>query len=218
MNFICILPLVLYFIHLDNAYCFYLHYEIGTMNKTVILLATVSALTGTHALAAKDISGFYLGGGFGTTTYKDDIPNSMLEADGSSFKLIGGYQFNRIVGVEVQYTNYSGINLTDIDSDIIKSISVEPTAISIATNLGYTFNSGWRPFATIGLTQMSFNVPTKDKVALRLGTGVEYTPARLERLNFRIAYEVDTFNVEDLSSDDITVQLGTFYAGATYKF
>ena len=188
------------------------------MKKAVILLAAFSAFAGAQEQAVeKDVSGFYLGGGFGTTTYDDDAAFSTLETNDSTFKLIGGYQFNRIVGVEAQYTKYSDVTAPG------ESGAIEPSAISIAANLGYTFDSGWRPFGTVGLTQLSFDTNgygSDDETALRLGAGVEYTPASLEHLNFRVAYEVDTFNVDTgiRYYDDITVQLGSFYAGATYKF
>ena len=188
------------------------------MKKAVILLAAFSAFAGAQEQAVeKDVSGFYLGGGFGTTTYDDEAALLGLETNDSTFKLIGGYQFNRIVGVEAQYTKYSDITTP------LESITIEPTGISIAANLGYTFDNGWRPFGTVGLTHLSFDTNgygSDDETALRLGAGVEYTPASLENLNFRVAYEVDTFNVDTgiRYYDDITVQLGSFYAGATYKF
>lgn len=197
---------------------FYFQKEINKMKKAVILLAAFSAFAGAQEQAVeKDVSGFYLGGGFGTTTYDDDAAFSTLETNDSTFKLIGGYQFNRIVGVEGQYTKYSDVTAPGFSG------AIEPTGISIAANLGYTFDNGWRPFGTVGLTHLSFDTNgygSDDETALRLGAGVEYTPASLENLNFRVAYEVDTFNVDMGTQyyNDVTVQLGSFYAGATYKF
>ena len=202
-----------------NTQCtlFFIPDEINRMKKAVILLAAFSAFAGAQEQAVeKDVSGFYLGGGFGTTTYDDDVSGSTLETNDSTFKLIGGYQFNRIVGIEAQYTKYSDVTAPQTSG------ALEPTAISVAANLGYTFDSGWRPFGTVGLTQMSIDIPfakDEDETALRLGAGVEYTPASLEHLNFRVAYEVDTFTIEqDFPLSDVTIQLGSFYAGATYKF
>ena len=207
------------FILVLNTQCtlFFIPDEINKMKKAVILLAAFSAFAGAQEQAVeKDVSGFYLGGGFGTTTYDDDAAFSTLETNDSTFKLIGGYQFNRIVGIEAQYTKYSDVTSPQASG------ALEPTAISVAANLGYTFDSGWRPFGTVGLTQMSIDIPfakDEDETALRLGAGVEYTPASLEHLNFRVAYEVDTFTIEqDFPSSDVTFQLGSFYAGATYKF
>ena len=207
------------FILAVNTQCtlFFIPDEINRMKKAVILLAAFSAFAGAQEQAVeKDVSGFYLGGGFGTTTYDDDVSGSTLETNDSTFKLIGGYQFNRIVGIEAQYTKYSDVTAPQTSG------ALEPTAISVAANLGYTFDSGWRPFGTVGLTQMSIDIPfakDEDETALRLGAGVEYTPASLEHLNFRVAYEVDTFTIEqDFPLSDVTIQLGSFYAGATYKF
>ena len=75
-----------------NTQCtlFFIPDEINKMKKAVILLAAFSAFAGAQEQAVeKDVSGFYLGGGFGTTTYDDDAALSTLETNDSTFKLIG---------------------------------------------------------------------------------------------------------------------------------
>ncbi|MDW2211007.1 porin family protein, partial [Vibrio sp. 2025] len=51
----------------------------------------------------------------------------------------------------------------------------------------------------------------------RAGVGGEYSPKAIENLNFRIAYEVDTFVIDE-TYDDLTIMLGSLYAGVSYKF
>ncbi|MFZ3509232.1 porin family protein [Vibrio harveyi] len=187
------------------------------MRKAVILLLTLGSIQA-QANDSKDVSGFYLGGGIGNTTYSDDDPFTQLDGDGTTFKLIGGYQFNRIVGVEAQYTDYGDIKLkhTLLDLDV--------NSVSVAANIGYTFDNGLRPFATLGLGYISVDIPEglgpdEDELLLRVGAGLEYTPHQLSNITFRAAYEMDHFNVDSTrSSKDTDIQIGSFYAGATYKF
>lgn len=187
------------------------------MKKAVILLLALGSIQA-QANDSKDVSGFYLGGGIGNTTYSDDDPFTQLDGDGTTFKLIGGYQFNRIVGVEAQYTDYGDIKLkhTPLDLDV--------NSVSVAANIGYTFDNGLRPFATLGLGYISVDIPEglgpdEDELLLRVGAGLEYTPHQLSNITFRAAYEMDHFNVDSTrSSKDTDIQIGSFYAGATFKF
>jgi len=194
------------------------------MKKIVFLLALFSAFT--HA--NDDVSGFYLGGGFGTTNFDDDEAfdnkNISIDTDSTSIKFIGGYQFNRIVAVELEHTNYGDITITNTTTK--KSLIAEPSSISLAANIGYTFDNGWRPFGIAGIGSTKFstkiqNVSFDDsETSFHYGAGVEYTPKSLGGLAFRIAYEADVFIVDNYDAyfNDYVMTVGTIYAGATYKF
>lgn len=200
------------------------------MKKIALLLVLFSAFT--HA--NDNISGFYLGAGLGTTTFDDggafDYTGTSINADDSSIKFIGGYQFNRIVAVELQYTKYGDINVNHpvVQAGGFKGIDIETSSISLAANLGYTFDSGWRPFGIVGLGSLESSTDvlgrsiSDNNTSFHYGAGVEYAPKALGGLAFRVAYEGDLFIEENVSyysySDDYAMNIGTFYAGATYKF
>ncbi|MFM2623724.1 porin family protein [Vibrio owensii] len=185
------------------------------MKNTIILLSALFSVCA-QANGSQDVSGFYLGGGVGNNTFSDDNPFTKVDDNGTSFKIIGGYQFNRIVAVEAQYTNYGDFKIVDTAYDLGAS------NVSVAANIGYSFNNGLRPFAIFGLGYMSVDIPTtdnEDDLSLRIGAGLEYTPIQLENITFRAAYEMDHFTVKPKGSSlDTDVQIGSFYAGATYKF
>lgn len=196
------------------------------MKKSILLLALLSACSYANA-AANDVSGVYLGGGFGTTDFDDDggFGAANINDNDSTFKLIGGYQFNRIVAVEMQYTKYGDLKLTHYNSPI--NGTVEHSSVSLAANVGYTFDSGWRPFAIAGLGSIeqsgkAYGLSDSDSgTSFHYGAGVEYTPKTLGGLAFRVAYEGDLFVVDSGSNnidDDYSMTIGTLYAGATYKF
>ena len=197
------------------------------MKKSMLLLALMSACSYANA-ATNDVSGVYLGGGFGTTNFDDDAGFGLADIDDSdsTFKLIGGYQFNRIVAVEMQYTNYGDVKYsTLLDA---KKGTVGYSSITLAANVGYTFDSGWRPFAIAGLGSIDqsykgegLGLKANDNgTTFHFGAGVEYAPKKLEGLAFRIAYEGDLFVVDSGTPiiDDYAMTIGTLYAGATYKF
>lgn len=93
--------------------------------------------------------------------------------------------------------------------------------------LGYTFDSGWRPFGTIGFgkTKIKSSIRSDNETSFHMGVGGEYSPKELKNLSLRVAYEVDGFNQEVRGNygyfgvrEDVTVTIGTFYVGANYKF
>lgn len=204
------------------------------MKKIALLLVLFSAFT--HA--NDNISGFYLGAGLGTTTFDDggafDYTGASINTNDSTIKFMGGYQFNRIVAVELQYTKYGDINVNHPTAQAggFKGIDIESSSISLAANLGYTFDSGWRPFGIVGLGSLESSTDvlghslSENNTSFHYGVGVEYAPKALSGLAFRVAYEGDLFIEENVYqgnssysySDDYAMNIGTFYAGATYKF
>lgn len=195
--------------------------------KSITVLGALTAIVLTaNVQANQDVSGFYLGAGAGNTDAKvEKSSNSSynsLPTDGTTLKLIGGYQFNRIVAIEAQYTSYGDI------TDGSSPWKTSPSSLSLAANLGYTFENGLRPFGIIGLSAVNLDlnhsgrsVEDHNYAALRFGAGLEYTPAALAGVSFRAGVEADSFTVEDKSStstDDENVLVSSVYVSATYKF
>ncbi|MDD9158225.1 porin family protein [Aliivibrio sp. S4TY2] len=204
------------------------------MKKIALLFVLFSAFSN----ANDNISGFYLGGGVGATTFDDggafDYTGTTIDTDDSTIKFLGGYQFNRIVAVELQYTKYGDINVNHsiVKSTGFKGVDIESRSISLAANLGYTFDSGWRPFGIVGLGSLESSTDilghsiSETNTSFHYGIGVEYAPQALSGLAFRVAYEGDLFIEENVYqdygyysySDDYAMNIGTLYAGVTYKF
>ena len=179
------------------------------------------------------ISGFYLGGTIGSSRLSatdSDYTGSLgledrnytddMDTQDSSFKILAGYQFNRIVGVEVTYTDFG-----TFEHDIIGH-SISPTAFTVAANIGYTFQSGWRPFALVGLSEVDIGQTDSEffdgdsASAIHYGAGVEFAPVSLRGLAFRATWESDLMAVEYVAGqyDDFALVLSGLSIGATYKF
>lgn len=197
------------------------------MKKRLLSLAVISAFAQANdqSTTTNDVSGFYLGGGFGVTTADDNSTffDLNLDSNDNAYKLIAGYQINRIVGIETQYTRYGDIYSKNTDPRIYAT----PENFSVMANLGYTFDSGWRPFGTIGFgkTKIKSSISSDNETSFHVGVGGEYSPNELKNLSLRVAYEVDGFTQEVQGNygyygvrEDVTVTIGTFYVGASYKF
>ncbi|MGR6832431.1 outer membrane beta-barrel protein [Aliivibrio wodanis] len=195
-----------------------------------LLLPLLISTTSFYALANEQpkVSGFYVGAGFGSFGYSEEDSwgyntNSIsAEADGNSTKVYLGYQFNKIVSIEGTYTDYGTAKAK------VGSYSMKPTSISLAANLGYTFENGLRPFGLVGMSSLDLNqneeLLTDDNgAAFKFGFGVEYTPKALGGVQIRAAYEMDMYAVEYEStngyySETNLYALDSLYLGASYKF
>ncbi|MGF1753935.1 porin family protein [Vibrio makurazakiensis] len=198
------------------------------MKNTMIVTAAIMTALSANSVMAKEVDGFYLGGAIGTTGVDDgglydNLGPTNVDADGSTFKVIAGYQFNRIVAVEAQYTNYGDVVTKDILNQSIYRWS--PTAFSVSANLGYTFENGVRPFGIVGLSAIDLDqslpvLQDDNGAGLRLGLGVEYTPPKLENVSFRLGYEADAFVIESVSpyQADKDIVIDSFYGAVSYHF
>ncbi|UPR58772.1 porin family protein [Vibrio sp. ED004] len=196
-------------------------------NKFILSIAMMSVVAANNVMAAD--SGFYLGGVIGTSgiddggLYKDSLMPITVDAEDETYKIIAGYQFNRIVALEAQYTNYGDVVAKNALNQ--STYTWSPTAFSISANLGYTFDNGIRPFGIIGLSTIDLDqsLPVLDDDSgegIRYGFGVEYTPKQAKNVSFRLGYEADAFVIESDSAfeSDKDLVIDSFYLGATYNF
>ncbi|GAL17830.1 outer membrane protein [Vibrio maritimus] len=105
-----------------------------------------------------------------------------------------------------------------------QGLELTPSALSLAANLGYSFDSGLRPFVTLGLSHVNVDGKTggqsgSDSASgFRYGLGLEYAPQMIEGLAVRVAYEADAFKVDLDGARTDTFSVGSLYLGASYKF
>lgn len=187
------------------------------------------AVAGGNSIATNKYQGFYVGGGVGTTDFHDDLMSEaskrtdigISSKSDTAYKLITGYQFNRIVSIEAQYTSYGDTKYSAIKNDQKANMTVKQQSYSIAANVGYTFDNGLRPFVTAGLGQISVKSPmiNDDGGLVRLGAGLEYQIKQVPGLGMRVAYEADFYTLEDkYNNKDYDQSVGSWYVGTTYKF
>lgn len=209
--------------------------------KTIKLLAILIAFFITPLSQADETRGFYIGAGAGSTSL-DDKDNFFgdtggmlsINEDGNTYKLIAGYQVNRILAIEGQYTKYGDVNFQVPLLQNKTLFNWSPEALSLSANAGYTFNNGLRPFGILGLSILDLNQSAKvlDKenyLGLRYGLGLEYAPIALRNLSIRVGYEADFFYADEeyiyhgiysdyTLSEMYDFTLDSFYMSVSYKF
>ena len=190
------------------------------ITKSVLALGLISAVS-LPALAAGTDGGAYIGGGLSVYQDSDTDGHGSLDSDGMGYNLYGGYQFNRIVGVELGYTDYANYKNS--------AEKLSPTSISVSANLGYTFDNTIRPFVLAGLSSVDLNANKSAGYAddsgtgFHFGVGVEYTP--IEHLTLRLISQADAVSVDDysygngsLKNDDHTLAFNSISFGGSYNF
>ena len=193
------------------------------MKKLKLALSVLSMFIVSSAVMAapkQKVSGVYFGGstGFSKATTinseknKDGEYDKYSQPSESSFQILGGYQFNRIVGIEMDYLDYG-------DS----SSGLSAKSFSAQVNLGYTFQMGLRPFVLWGLNSVNLDQEIntyKDDTYLgvRLGNGLEYAPASIGGWAIRIAYTIDLFKPESVLNKKHVNYFANMSLGLNYKF
>lgn len=203
--------------------------------KKLVIATVMCSLLSSYAVASENntavnkYKGFYVGGGVGTTDFHDKLGSEMSKEHGvgistksdAAYKVITGYQFNRIVSIEAQYTSYGDTKYTAVSEGEKSHFKIKQQSYSIAANIGYTFDNGLRPFATAGLGQMFIKSGgfKKDGGLYRLGAGVEYQIKQIPGLGMRVAYEADLYTLQNPETGKKYNQsVGSWYVGTTYKF
>ncbi|WP_372099058.1 porin family protein [Vibrio sp. 10N.222.49.A3] len=191
------------------------------MKKSVLALGLIG-LVSLPTFAASTDGGAYVGGGLNVYQDSDTDGHGNLDSDGMGYNLYGGYQFNRIVGVELGYNDYA-----DYKNGAEK---LSPTSISVSANVGYTFDNTIRPFVLAGLSSVDLNANSgagyndDSGTGFHFGVGVEYTP--VEHLTLRLISQADAVSVEDsyqisgstISTDDHTLAFNSVSFGGSYNF
>ena len=205
------------------------------MNKLIVALAITASFS--TLAAQKETNGFYIGVGAGSTSFDDGgFGNSITgkttttDTESTSYKLIAGYQINRIAGIEGQYTKY-GTSTTKIGSS--KAFTTDFSSISIAANVGYTFDIGLRPYALLGYSVLNSEIENSGKnkyfanksssmTGIKMGVGVEYAIPAVPALALRTGFdwEAADIKVKDQKNKELSNvhTLGSFYLATTYTF
>lgn len=192
--------------------------------KKIILASLLAFGLTASAIASEDGSGAYVGLAYGNTAFSADDDNSVnkLKDDkDSGFKVYGGYQFNKIVGIEAVYTDYGEFTYTNT--------KLSASAVSIGANLGYNFLDGQlRPYALVGLSYLTLDQDGRalydgdNTVSYTYGVGIEYSPKVLNGVGFRAAWNTDIYIVDSSTisgGDDYSAQgFGLFSVAVQYKF
>ena len=212
------------------------------------LLLLVSSLQAGEVVKEKSVKGFYAGLGYGISTFNGsyysgtytDVGGSIIYdrqtksvySDNSAYKIYGGYQYDKILGIELAYNDYGRFeNSIEIDK-VKETYTQNPSSITLSANLGYYFLANQlRPFGIIGMSYMQTNqnIPlfNKEDLAAHWGGGVEYYPRAFKGVGFRAALELDSVVIgqQTYSSDQdkykesiLFRDYASYYFAISYKY
>lgn len=191
----------------------------------VVLLGSSGLITASQASAQvqQSVAGFYVGGSLGQSSFDKEIVRELItsgtvDTSDTGFKVFGGYQFNRNVGLEVAYVDlgkasYSGF----AGPDPVIGGKVEVTGVNLSAIGAWPVAPNLDVFGKIGFlswedkaSDVTGGVPFSDKIEgtdLSFGFGAAWHLTR----NVRLRVEWERFRVDDTDAD-------LFSVGAVYKF
>jgi opacity protein-like surface antigen len=135
---------------------------------------------------------------------------------------LAGYQVNRIVAIEMDYTHYiNNLNFrgfvwnktagpSGFGGYLPEQIHAKPVIYASQANVGYTFANGIRPFVLTGLGFLHLNADKdvydadtfNNVLALRIGTGIEYAPVTLQGWALRASWTADYASMDTEQEQD----------------
>lgn len=160
-------------------------------NKLVVtLLGMVAALAfGTAAWAQKNVSGPYVGAMVGHATSSDFCNQAGSPCDDKdvSWRLLGGYQINRWLGVEVGFNQFGSNTNSTVPAD------AKGQALEFVGVAAYALNSDWSVYGKAGGYRgrlrgsnagVSFNASSTD---VTYGVGLQWR--LMDQLSLRGEYQ-----------------------------
>jgi len=181
--------------------------------KKSLVLAMIAAVTAAPAFAAD--SGFYIGANVGKATLSGSPYSDFAKKSDTSLGLLGGYQVNKNLAVEMQYIDFG-------KSYAQAAYPIKTTGVSLSAVGILPVSGSFSVFGKLGVASTTLKVDcgacspanysvTKTAIAYGLGGQYNFTQA----LGIRIGY--DKYAIGK-SSEQTDGTYGVISAGVVYKF
>lgn len=177
--------------------------------KAALTIIIATSLLSTAAIANTFESQHRVGLGYTSTATDHPVLDSASDW-GNGIKLEYGYEFNRIVGINVSYGKNS-----ESDSDEYVSAKVDGSTFKIDTDIGYKFlvdGNSIKPYFAIGLarhsekvsidihgTELGGDVTDGNDTSIHLGFGVRGEMGK--HLYSDIRFDYTYFDIDGLDLD-----------------
>lgn len=193
------------------------------MKRSVFIAACLICIS---QAAIADDSGFYVGGGFAngrlsacTNTTSSCDTFSRNSEDSGHLRLIGGYDFNKYVGIEA---GLSGLGTYEVQNTSGFNVGkVKASAATLAAKGSYAFPHGFSIFGKLGLASVNTKYTAdpgpltinkdQNSTGLVVGLGGQYNIN--EMVGFRLFTEIVTYK-----DDAYTGAVGGTTLMAVFKF
>ena len=113
----------------------------NTLKKTGLVLIAVGLLP----VAAVADEGFFIGGSVGSATLTDDFDGFDVDDDSTAYRLVFGYQFSDMFGLEAGYHRFG-----TFEEDRNFRFELDADGVFVGGNLGVPMSNDFRLFARAG--------------------------------------------------------------------
>jgi len=164
--------------------------------------ATLVALAFASAPALSQESGWYAGVGLGQASHDVDCAGTTsCDDNDTAWKIFGGYQFNKYLGVEVGYTDLGKASL----SDAISTTAFEVKGFEVLAVGTYPINQQFEIFGKAGFFRWDLDV--KDNVFGSISeSGTDFTFGIGAKYNFskNLGLRLEWQRYNDIGNDSTT--------------
>ncbi|HSG98377.1 MAG TPA: porin family protein [Woeseiaceae bacterium] len=183
------------------------------MNLKAIPLAALAAVSlATPGLVLAD-SGLFIGGSVGSTTLDESIDGTVFDDNATAFRLVTGYQFGDMLGLEIGYQDFGELDET-VDGPIPVQASISADGWTAGATLDLPLGDRFSLFGRAGyffwdadvvVDGLAVDVPGDENPYFGAG-------ARLNLgSNFSLIGDWSRFELDDLDTDVISI-------GFQYRF
>lgn len=184
------------------------------MNSKTLWLAGLAsvAIAGPSVAAAE--SGLFVGGSIGSTTIDDAFDGVDLDADATAYRIVGGYQFSDLFGIELGYQDFGDIDETIVAGPVASQASISADGWTLGGTLSLpvsdTFSLIGRAGvffwdADVSVDGFSIDVPGDENPYYGAGGRVEISK------NLSLLGDWSRFELDDVDTDVISI-------GFQYRF
>jgi opacity protein-like surface antigen len=183
------------------------------MNFKALRVAGLAAVfLSAPGLAMAD-SGLFIGGSVGNTTFDENIDGTIFDDNATAFRLVTGYQFGDILGLEIGYQDFGELDQT-VDGAIPVEASLSADGWTAGATLDLPLGDQFSLFGRAGyffwdadvvVDGLSLDIPGDENPYFGAGARVTFGK------NFSLIGDWSRFELDDIDTDVISI-------GFQYRF
>lgn len=181
--------------------------------KAIRLAGLGAAVLTVPGLALAD-SGLFIGASAGNTSIRDDFDGFAIDADVNSYRLVTGFQFSDMLGLEIGYQDFGELNELITVGTITSEALIDANGWTAGATLDLPVGDGFSLFGRAGVffwdadvtvDGFSIDLPGDDNPYYGAGARVNVSP------NFSLIGDWTRFELDNAYADTISI-------GFQYRF
>ena len=181
--------------------------------KATRLAAAAAVTLALPGLAAAD-SGLFVGASVGNTTIEDDFDGLVIDGDANSYRLVTGFRFGELLGLEIGYQDFGELNELVTVGTLTSEALIDTNGWTAGATLDLPVNETFSLFGRAGVyfwdaevivDGFSIDVPGDENPYYGAGARVNVSP------NFSLIGDWTRFELDNANADMIAL-------GFQYRF